>query len=491
MHGSAHSDIATFVAHQDRVAHLRDEPTIRDTKRAIKAHLYTGRTGWNGYSRTMTSTPPQGSVDSPVSTSRERMSKFLNYVELPVRRTRYYTIALIGVALCFAGYIFFMIRVLRPDVYWLSYYAANYRAGFVRRGLGGQIIALFPDKYYFPIAYTLMWGSVAIYCGALMLVARYILCHGIKSERRLIVALLIPVMPFSVSFAIFGPRPELFAAAALLVFCTTLAHLRTGRGVVASSAVYGLVISALALIHEVIPIEFALGAVLGLSVLIPWATPAIRRYGLLAAIGPGLLSTAAIGVFGRKKLGAQLCEQVPHQNMQDPFGVPSDKVVDYMFGRYQHVADYHDWVCHNISPYFDASLSAWLKTVLSLGPGVLIAGFLHGLVVCVVTLWLIQYFTGVRWTVFKAAISGGLGLPLVALAMIFPVFAIATDWIRWWTVILINLAGVYLIFAASRPEMEKAVPARQSKIFLMVFILLACLPVSAGPSYYAGWVTVK
>lgn len=457
----------------------------------IKAHLLTGRTGRNGYSRAMTSTPSCGSVDSPDGALHERTSKFLNYIELPTLRARYYYVALTCAGLCFAGYLFFIVRVLRPAIYWLSYYAANYRAGFVRRGLGGQIIAIFPEKYYFPVAYTLMWGSVAAYCGALALIAGYILCRGARSERRLIVALLIPVMPFSVTFAIFGPRPELFAAAALLVFGTALTRLRTSRGVIASSALYGLVIAVLALIHEVIPIEFTLGAVLAISVLTPWATRAVRWYGMLAAIGPGVLSTAVIGLFGRKKLGAQLCEQVPHQKMPDPFGVPSDKVVDYVFGRYQHVTDYHDWVCHNIGPYFDASLSAWLKTVLSLGPGVLVAGFLHGLVVCIVTLWLIQYFTGVRWTVFKAAISGGIGLPLLALAMIFPVFAIATDWIRWWTVILINVASVYLIFAAGRPEMEKVVSGRQAKIFLAVFILLTCLPVSAGPSYYAGWVTVQ
>ncbi|APE18993.1 hypothetical protein BOH72_08220 [Mycobacterium sp. WY10] len=423
--------------------------------------------------------------------SHQRTSKFLNYVEVSQRRARIYYVALVGVVLWFAGYLFFLIRILRPSIYWLSYYAANYHAGFVRRGLGGQIIDLFPARYYFPVAYTLMWGSVAVFCGALALVAGHILFSGAKSERRMIVAVLVPVLPFAVTFAISGPRPELFAAAALLAFGTALSRLRSSRGVIVSSALYGLVIAALALIHEVIPIEFALGAVLAISVLAPSATRAIRWCAMLAAIGPGLMSTAAIYLFGRKKLGAQLCEQVPHQNMQDPFGVPSDKVADYVFGRYEHVADYHDWVCENISPYFDASLSAWLKTVMSLGPGVLIAGFLHGLIVCIVTMWLIQHFTGVRWTQFKAAINGGIVLPILALAMVFPIFAIATDWIRWWTVILINMAGVYLIYAAGRPEIEKPVSGRQAKAFLVALVLLTCLPVSAGPSYYAGWVKVQ
>jgi hypothetical protein len=255
--------------------------------------------------------------------------------------------------------------------------------------------------------------------------------------------------------------------------------------------VYGLVIAVLAFIHEVIPIELTLGSVLAIAVLTPWARPSIRWCGLLLAIGPGLLSVAVIGLFGRKKYGQQLCEQVPHRKMQDPFAVPADKVADFMLGRYQSPSDYHDWVCHNIGPYFDAGLSAWLKVVMNLGLPVLAAGFIHGLVVFIVTMWLIQYFTGVRWTEFKGAVKGGIGLPLLALAMMIPVFATATDWIRWWTIILINVAGVYLIFTAGRPEMEKAVSGRQVKVFAAVFILLLCLPVSAGPSYFSGWVTVQ
>lgn len=439
----------------------------------------------------MTSTFPSGAVNRSDDDSHQPKSKFFNYAELPTPRARLYYIALIGLALCFAVYIYFLTRILRSDIYWLSYYAANYHDGFVRRGLGGQIIAFFPEKYYFPVAYTLMWGSVVTYCGALALVARQILFGGTKSERRLIVALMLPAMPFAVIFAICGPRPELFAVAALLVFGTVLTRLETSRAVIATSALYGLVIAILAFIHEVIPIELAAGAVLAITVLTPWARPAIRRWGMLVAVGPGLLSTAIIGLFGRKKYGAQLCEQVPHRKMQNPFGVPAEKVADYMFGRYESPSDYHDWVCHNIGPYFDASLSAWLKTVMNLGPQVLVAGFIHGLVVFILTLCLIRYFTGVRWTDFRAAISDGIGLPLLALSMMIPVFATATDWIRWWTIILVNVASVYLIFAAGRPEMEKVVSGRQVKVFVVVLILMTCLPVSAGPSYYAGWVTVQ
>ncbi len=417
----------------------------------------------------------------------QRESTFFTYLPLPVARARLYYGAAIGLALWFVGYVFLLAKVLPTAIYWLSYYAVNYSAGFVRRGLAGHITALFPEKYYFPIVYTLMWGSFAVYCASLALVARHILLSGARSERRIVVSLLIPVLPFAVTFAIFGPRPELFAASALLVFGLALAR---QRPVVITSAVYGMVIAALAFFHELIPIQFTLGAVLAIAVLSPSATPAAKRLGMLAATCPGLVATAIIVAFGRRDVGPQLCAQVPHHLIQNPFQVPPDKIVDYALGRYTSVSDYHDWVCSNILPYFSADVSAWLRSVTSLGAGPLVAGFVHGLVVCVVTLWLIGYFTGVRWRSFLEHIHGGIWLPLVALAMMIPIFATGVDWIRWWTIILINVAGIYLIFAADRAEIEKAVSARQVKVFAAVLIVLAFLPVSAGPGYFSGWIKV-
>jgi hypothetical protein len=238
------------------------------------------------------------------------------------------------------------------------------------------------------------------------------------------------------------------------------------------------------------PLEFALGAVLAISVLALRLTTAIRWVCMVLAAGPGLIATAIIVLFGRRDVGAQICDLVPHHMLSNPFQVPPDKIFAFATGRYQSVSDYHDWVCHNIVPYFDADVSAWFRSVANLGFPALLAGFVHGLLVCVATLWLIQYFTGVSWKDFVANIQGGIAVPLLALALMIPVFVTGVDWIRWWTVILINVAAVYLIFAAGQPGIEKPVANRQVKVFVAVLILLALVPVSSGPGYFTGWVTV-
>ncbi|MBI3693147.1 MAG: hypothetical protein HY239_21435, partial [Mycolicibacterium aromaticivorans] len=58
-----------------------------------------------------------------------------------------------------AGCHLFVALALYPTaVYWMTYYVPNYAFGFVRRGLGGEIIRMLPDADYFPAVYTMMWA---------------------------------------------------------------------------------------------------------------------------------------------------------------------------------------------------------------------------------------------------------------------------------------------------------------------------------------------
>ena len=70
------------------------------------------------------------------------------------------------------------IKVFPTAIYWMSYYVANYHHGFVRRGLGGEILGLFPAGRYFDAAYVMMWIPVLVWLGALGWLMRLILPPG-------------------------------------------------------------------------------------------------------------------------------------------------------------------------------------------------------------------------------------------------------------------------------------------------------------------------
>lgn len=409
---------------------------------------------------------------------------------MPRKRTKVYAAVAIGLAIWAISYVIVLAKVIDTGIYWLTYYAVDYSAGFVRRGLAGQLVTIFPAQYYFPVSYALMWGSFAFYLLGLAVVMWRVLHRGKRSERRLLIALLIPVFPSSLIFAVFGPRPELYAAGALWMFATALTRLTSSRATVLCSSAFGIAIAVLALFHEAIPLEFALGAVLAIAVLAIQATPATRVTSMGLAVVPGLVTTGLVSVFSRRDVTTELCARVPHGVVRDPWKVPSGKTLDYIMGRYESVSDYHDWVCDRVIPYFGASFSAGVRTVINLGVPALIGSFLHGLIVCVITLWLIQFFTRVRGRDFVANIRGGLWIPILAASLMVPIFASGTDWIRWWNVILINIAGVYVLFASARPEIETEVSRRDLKWFLIVVVLLAIVPLSATAGYFTQWVRV-
>ena len=68
-----------------------------------------------------------------------------------------------------------------------------------------------------------------------------------------------------------------------------------------------------------------------------------------------------------------------------------------------------------------------------------------------------------------------------------PVFVTGQDWIRWWMVILMNMATVYLTFAADRAALEKPVASRDVRSFVAVVVVLILLPLSAPAGYSSRW----
>ena len=429
-------------------------------------------------------------VDRGVAQAPRRRSTFLNYTALSPRRARFYSALAVFLLIWLAVYTYLVVEVIPLAIYWISYYSADYSAGFVRRGLAGEIPDAFPEQQYFTVVYALTWGAVVAYCAGLAFLAYRILFSGFRSERRLMVAFLIPVLPFAVTFALFGPRPELYGAAALIAFTLLISRRGSNRAALILSACFGSFLALLAFVHEAIPLEFALGSVLAIAVVGGPAAARARRACMALTVLPGLLASGVVMLATRANIGKQqLCAMVPHGQIENPFVVPPGRQVDYLLGRYDSVTDYHDWVCRSVVPYFGGDFSDALRSVANQGLPVLAGGFLHGLLVVVGSVWLIQYFTGVSWKQFVGRIRGGLGLPLVALALMVPLFATGVDWIRWWTLIAINIGVVYLVFAAGRPEMERPVSSRQLKIFAAAALILAFVPFSGPTRYSTDWVT--
>lgn len=412
---------------------------------------------------------------------------YLGSLQLSWRRVLLYRSAAVALVLWCAAFIYTVVEIIPNAIYWLSYYAANYDAGFVRRGLAGELIQVFPPRDYFIVARSLMTLSVALYLAALLVLIRQVLNSGRRSERRVVVSLLIPVLPCAASFALMGPRPEFVAAGAFLLFIVALTRITNVRLIIVSSACYGLFIALMAFAHEAIAIEFILGAVLSIEVLSHLDREATRRWCIGLATVPGLAALGAITAFGRRDLAPQICKSLPHRTMQDTFKVPPDKLMDYAQGHFQSVEDYHNWVCRHIVPTFNEGVTQAMHTVWNLGLPLLAGGFIHGMLVCVLTIWLLTYFTGVPLREFLRSIRGGLLAPGLALAMMIPVFATGVDWIRWWAIITINVVCVYLMFAAGRPQIEEPISRKQLKVFVGVAIFLACVPLAGTAGYGTGF----
>jgi len=383
---------------------------------------------------------------------------------------------------CAVFHMYFERAVFSNDLWWLQYYVVNYKFGFVRRGLGGELIRIFPDADYFTAAYAILWASIGVWLIALAMLTWLLVSTGIRSERRIMLALVVPVLPFSFTYAAYNPHPELFGMTALLAFSISLTKVRTARFRMIVSALYGIAIAVLALIHEAIPLEFALGAILAITVLSKDATPAAQRSCAVLAVGPGIVSILLVAVLGHRDLAAQLCSQVPHGMVENPWGVSTTprEGLDYMLGRIESRVDYHDFMCHRVIPIFNGDMTGAVRMVAQLGFFPLIGAFILGLLFFVGTTWMIRYFSGVPVQVFLSELRGNLVLPALATALLVPLFMTAVDWTRWWVMVALDVAIVYILRAIDSEEISQPPSRRNVLVFACVVIALAVIPTGAA-----------
>jgi len=406
----------------------------------------------------------------------------VTHAGLDRKRVQMYALASTGLVVSAIGHLYIVLVAFPTAIYWLSYNVANYHFGFVRRGLGGELIRIFPEKYYFIVSYALMWAPAIVWLVALAVWMWIIVSRGARTERRIMLALLVPVLPFSISYALYSPHPEHAGMAAVLAFSIALTRVRSTRSRLIVSAVYGIGMAAMALAHEAIPLQLALGAVLAIVVLSRDATPVAQQACSVLAVGPGIVSALLVGGLGHRNLGSQLCTQVPHRMLENPYPVTATPrgAVSYLLGHIDSRSDYHDWMCRYATPLLDNSFADGVRFVTHFGFVPLLGSFVLGLLFFVGSTWMIRNYSGVPFGAFLREIRGKLVSPVLALALMVPVFMTGVDWTRWWVLITFDVSMVYILFAMDRKELEEAPSRRNVLVFVCIVIALAVIPTGAA-----------
>ncbi|MCV7020072.1 hypothetical protein [Mycolicibacterium aichiense] len=370
-----------------------------------------------------------------------------------------------------------------PDGYWYSYFAIDYSVGFIRRGLAGELLGLFGPAHYFGGLAVLRWIPTAAFVAGLAAVAWAVAVRSGRSQRRRLIALLIPVLPFGLAFALFSARTDLLGGAALAFFAVALTRIATARATVIASAVYGLTLAVLTLIHEATPFLFGLGVLSALTVLARHLHAKAFWASAVAALGPSILVALALAAFGRQKVSPQLCQLVQHGPMNHPLaGKPT---IGQLLSGFHYYVDYHDWFCRAFLPLFDMTFSEGLRFVGSIGVVALAGSTVYGVVTLIVGMLAISHVAGVPIRRYTAILRGRPLAMLVGIVMILPVFATGVDWVRWWVIIAFDLGVVFLLYTRDQPEIDEPPTRRTLIVFAVGAVLLAVIPIGIIPGFGA------
>lgn len=399
------------------------------------------------------------------------------------RRRGLFYLACAGLIAAWTALLMVVAVLAIPDLYWFSYYSVDYDLGFVRRGLAGELAELFAEEHYFDGLRVLRWVPTLAYAAGLAVLVWAVAARAGRTERRVLTALLIPVLPFGVTFALFSARPDLVGATALIVLAVVVCDARHSRPVVVAAAGYGVVTAVLALAHEATPLLFGLGALCAIAVLGRTHSAATQRLSAALALGPGLVVTAVVAIFGRRGLSEQLCQSIPHGPVNWPAsGKPT---IGQILQGFRYEVDFHDWICRNLTPLYDQSFTDAVRFVADIGPVLLAASTAIGVALLVVTMLSISHVTGVPFARFAALLKARLTWLVFGLALIVPVFLTGVDWIRWWVTIGLDIGVVFLLFASREPESEIVPTRRTLVVFAAGLTLLALFPIGILPGFGA------
>lgn len=372
---------------------------------------------------------------------------------------------------------------LIPDLYWFSYYSIDYRQGFVRRGLAGHLVTLFPPEQYFSGLKLLRWLPTIVYILGLVILTWGVAIKSGRSERRVLMALLIPLLPFGFTFALFSARPDLLGAFAFIIFATVLRFTDSDRSAVLASLGYGSFVAVIAFAHEATPFLFGLGVLTGLAVLGAPRRRKVLRSCAWLALSPGLLASVVIAAFGRRGISQELCSSIPRGTVNWP--ASGDPTLSQILAGFRFDVDYHDWICRNIVPFYDQSVGDAVSFVADIGPVLLAAATAIGVALFAISLFAISHVSGVPASRMTGVLRTYTSWIIVGAALFVPIFMTGVDWIRWWETIALDLGVVFLLYASGQPEADQPVSHRALITFAIGATLLALFPVGILPGFGA------
>ncbi|MED5815539.1 hypothetical protein VST63_24530 [Mycolicibacterium sp. 050232] len=378
--------------------------------------------------------------------------------------------------------VYIAVSVVPIDHYLISYYVVDYRFGFTRRGLAGEIVGNVSDADFFTNAYLMRWISTAVYLLGLGALA-YKLLKKRRSERRIMVALLLAVLPFGVPYAVYSARPDLFGAVALIILCLGLTAATRPRSMVLCCGLFGAAIAVLALMHEGMALEFGLGATLAILILARGLSAELQRLCAALAIGPGLIVALTVAAFANHDVSGKVCGTVPHRMIETPFASIKSfpDLINYVTGAVRSDADYHDWVCGWYLSTFDHTVTDGIREVAAVGLPALVGSFVLGVVGVALTLRAMSYFSGVSLRSFVGRLDGRYALPGLAALLLLPLFITGVDWTRWLLVVAFDVVVVYVLYADQQPEIDTKPSARAVRLFPLVALGFMLIPLGLAP----------
>ncbi len=386
------------------------------------------------------------------------------------------------IAVWTAAFVYVAAAVVPVDHYLISYYAVDYRFGFTRRGLAGEVVGNVADAGFFTKAVLMRWISTAGYLLGLGALAVRLLMKR-RSERRFMVVLLLAVLPFGVPYAVYSARPDLFGAVALIALCIALTAVSRPRSVMLCCGLFGAVIAVLALMHEGIALEFGLGAILAVLVLARGLTVSAQRMCAALAVGPGLVVVLAVAALADHDVSEKVCATVPHRMMETPFASikSAPELFDYIAGTTHSLEDYHDWVCGWYLSTFDHSVADGVREVAAVGLPALVGSFVLGVLGVAATVRAVSFFSGVSVRSFVGELRGRFALPAAGALLLLPLFVTGVDWTRWLVVFAFDVVVVYVLYASRRPEIDEAPSTREVRLLPLVMLGFMMIPLGLTP----------
>ncbi len=407
--------------------------------------------------------------------------------DVSLRRALLYGALAGGVVLWAAIVVYLAATAFSVDHYLISYYVADYRFGFVRRGLAGELVGPASGESFFDNARIVRWALTGSYVVGLGIVAAWVL-RGRATERKYMLALLIFVLPFGIPFAVVSARPDLLGAVALIGLGVAMATSNGRRPALVASALFGTTIFALAFVHEASAFEFGLGAILAILVLGRELAPSIQRLCMALALVPGLLAAGAVALFARKDVSDPLCADVPHRLIDNPAGAIASfqQLRDYLATGQRAQADYHDWVCGWYLGTYDYSVTDGMKEVLAIGAPGLLASFALGVFGIAVSIGAVSFVSKVPFRDFLSELRGQLLFPVFGLALMVPVFVTGFDWARWLMIIAFNIVVVYVLYIRGMQALDEAPTSRDRRLFVLIVVAFAVIPLGVIPGGSIG-----